>query len=226
MTSPDTPVRAAVWAALDFESAGAAPGRSDEPVQVGMAVWPGASAEPGSFFRSYVHSPLRITPAAREVHGIGESEVRSAPPLTALWPEFKARLAGAAVVAHGAGTEKRFLRAFPLHGFGPWVDTLVISRAVLPHLPDHALGCVVSALGLEGAVKALCPDLDWHDALFDAVACLVLLRHLVAELDLWDASVGQLRNLDASKYHRHRALARFARGAGWDAEDGPVSGRC
>ena len=51
-----------------------------------------------------------------------------------LWPPIRDRLAGAAVVAHGAGTEKRFLRAFPYHGFSPWIDTLRLARKVLPNL--------------------------------------------------------------------------------------------
>jgi len=213
MTLLDTPVREAVWAALDFESAGAAPGRSDEPVQVGMAVWRGF--EMSDFFRSYVCSPARITSLARAVHGITEEDVRDAPPMAALWPEFKTRLGGAVVVAHGAGTEKRFLRAFPLHGFGPWLDTLAVSRAVLPELSGHSLGEVTAALGVEDEVRALCPALDWHDALFDAVACLVILRRIVGQCGLASVTVGELLAPDASAYHRHRALLRTARSAGW-----------
>jgi DNA polymerase-3 subunit epsilon len=211
----DTPVREAAWAALDFESAGAVPGRSDEPVQVGMAVW--REGEPGDFFRSFIHAPVRVTRAARAVHGIGDDELLGAPALPALWPEFKARLSGAVVVAHGAGTERRFLRAFPLHGFGPWIDTLHVARALLPDLPDHALGTVTGACGLAPEVRRLCPQLDWHDALFDAVASLVFLRHAVDLLGLEGAPVGQLCNFDATAYRRHRGLRRAARAAGWDA---------
>lgn len=214
MMSLDMPVREAVWAALDFESTGATSGRTDEPVQVGMAFWPGGSAEPGCFFRSYLRCSSPTASTALAVHGIGQRETEGAPPLSSLWPEFKSRLHGSVVLAHGAGTEKRFLRAFPLHGFGPWVDTLSVSRAVLPDLPDHALGCVVGALGLEGEVKRLCPGFGWHDALFDAVACLVLLRYLVGALDFGDMSLGQLANLDASGYRRRRTMVRHARAAG------------
>ena len=213
MSLVDTPVREAAWAALDFESAGAAPGRSDEPVQVGLAVWRGG--EITDFFRSYVHSPVRITQAARAVHGIGDDDVRDAPPMASLWPEFKARLGGAVVVAHGAGTEKRFLRAFPLHGFGPWLDTLALARSMMPDLAGHPLGGVVAALGGEEEVRALCPALDWHDALFDAVACLVILRRLVDRCGWSSAPVGQLLAPDASAYRRRRALQRTARSAGW-----------
>ena len=215
MTILDTPVREAVWAAVDFESTGTAPGRPDEPVQAGMAVWRAADGALGNFFRSYVRPSGAITRAASAVHGISSADTGEAPAMSALWPAFKSRLAGAVVVAHGAGTEKRFLRAFPLHGFGPWVDTLAISRAVLPELPDHSLGAVVAALGREEEVAKVCPELGWHDALFDAVACLVLLRHLVAVLDLGASTVGQIRNLDAAAYNRRRALLRTARGAGW-----------
>lgn len=209
----DTPVRDAAWAALDFESAGAAPGRSDEPVQVGIAVWRGG--EMTEFFRSYVHSPVRITRSARAVHGIGDDDVRDAPAMVALWPEFKVRLGGAVVVAHGAGTEKRFLRAFPLHGFGPWLDTLALSRAVLPELPGHALGDVAAALGVEDEIRRRCEGLDWHDALFDAVACLVILQRVLANCASPDLTVGQLLSMDTRAYHRRRALLQTARSAGW-----------
>jgi DNA polymerase-3 subunit epsilon len=213
MSLLDTPVREAAWAALDFESAGAAPGRSDEPVQVGMAVWRGG--ELTDFFRSYVHSTVRITRSARAVHGIGDDDVRHAPTMAALWPEFKVRLGGAVVVAHGTGTEKRFLRAFPLHGFGPWLDTLMLSRAVLPDLPAHSLGEVASALGVESVIRDRCAGLDWHDALFDAVACLAILQEVVATCASPEFTVGQLLALDTQAYHRRRALLQTARSAGW-----------
>ncbi len=217
MSLLDTPVREVAWAAVDFESAGTAPGRTDEPVQVGIAVWRGGEAPPGDFFRSHVRSGVRITRAARAVHGITDEDVAAAPVMASLWPEVKSRLAGAAVVAHGAGTEKRFLRAFPLHGFGPWIDTLPIARALLPNLPDHALGTVVGAMGLEDEVRGLCAGLSWHDALFDAVACLVFLRRMVHQLDLGGMRVGQLLGLDATAYRRHRGVLDAARGAGWQA---------
>ena len=213
MNPLDTPVREAAWAAVDFESAGAAPGRSDEPVQVGMAIWRGAAF--GDFFRSYIHSHVRITRSAQAVHGIADQDIASAPSMPALWPEFKARLSGAVVVAHGAGTEKRFLRSFPLHGFGPWLDTLAMVRAALPELTDHSLGTVTRAIGAEDEVCALCPGYGWHDALFDAVACLVILRRIVECCGLHDATVGELISADASAYRRRRTFLRTAKSAGW-----------
>lgn len=215
MSALDTPVSEAVWAALDFESAGFAPGQTDEPVQVGIALWNFGDAEPRDFLRSYICPAGSITREAKAVHGIGEKQTAEAPALAALWPEFRRRLTGAVIVAHGAGTEKRFLRGFPLHGFGPWVDTLALSRALHPALSEHSLGEVVRDLGKEQEVQRLCPGLGWHDALFDAVACLVLLRHWLSDKRFSGARVGQLVNLDAAAYHRVRGARRVAGEAGW-----------
>lgn len=213
MNPLDTPARDAAWVALDFESAGAAPGRSDEPVQVGIAVSRGG--EITGVFRSYIRSSAPVTRAARAVHGIGDEALAGAPSMAELWPEFQSRLSGAVVVAHGAGTEKRFLRAFPLHGFGPWLDTLPLARAVLPGLRGHSLGEVAAALGAEEEVRARCAGLDWHDALFDAVACLVILRRVIACFEPPAPLVGQLVAMDAGAYRRLRAVRRTARSAGW-----------
>ena len=88
--------------------------------------------------------------------------------------------------------EKRFLRAFPWHGFGPWLDTLTLLRRAFPDLPNHRLGDAVMALGLADEVDALCPGLRWHDALYDAVACAVAVRHVVRGAGLEGVPLRQL----------------------------------
>lgn len=212
----DTPLREVAWAAIDFESTGSAPGQTDEPVQIGIAVMTGNSGSPQDCFRSYVRPAGRLTRTATAVHRITNRELEGAPLLPSLWPEIKARLAGAVVVAHGAGTERRFLRAFPMHGFGSWVDTLALARALMPDLPDHSLAAVVSAAGLEHELRAACPEFGWHDALFDAVACLVVLRHFIAHYGMENLVVGQLASPDAAAYYRDRRMKRLARQTGFD----------
>lgn len=214
MIPEDTPVGQVMFAALDFESSGASPGGTDEPVQVGMAVMHGTGLDAGSLYRSLLRSTARVTRSARLVHGIADEHLEDAPEMRALWPEFQRRLAGAVVVAHGGGTERRFLRQFPFHGFGPWLDTLPLSRALLPGLADHALSSVVGALDLEGEVREACPDCSWHDALFDAVACLVFLRHVIVALKLEPEPLGRLLTPDTSAYHRERGLRRVRRELG------------
>jgi DNA polymerase-3 subunit epsilon len=198
-------VRHCRFSAIDFESAGASRGKTDSPVQVGLASW---SAETGhnDAFVSYLFTDQPIQWAARKVHGIGPEQLADAPSLLMLWPEFKRRLAGAVVVAHGKGTEKRFLRAFPGHGFGPWVDTLLLARAAWPELPDHSLGALCDRHGLTPRIQALAPAKMWHDALFDAVASLVLLAHLIESHALAEMPVEALLQPDTSKWHQNRRL--------------------
>jgi DNA polymerase-3 subunit epsilon len=215
MSLLDAPVSSVRLAALDFESTGARVGQADEPVQIGMAFCLPGLGEPEGFFRSYIRPASSIRASAREVHGIDDDKVKGAPNFASLWPELKQRLGGAVVVAHGVSTEQRFLRAFPFHGFGPWLDTLKIARALMPEISDHSLGKVLSSLELEPEVRRLCPELTWHDALFDAVACLVFLRHVLSLLNQPDMTLGQLSQLDATSYHRIRLMRREASQAGW-----------
>lgn len=192
-----------LFTAIDFESAGAAPGQSDAPVQVGVASWSLAGGHAAAFV-SYIHTTRPILWSARKVHGIGPAALAGAPSLVSLWPELKARLGGAVVVAHGKGTEKRFLRAFPGHGFGPWLDTLLLARAARPTLRDFSLGALATELDLAETVGLLVPGRGWHDALYDAVASLVLLARLISDHNLADFPVETLLQPDTSAWHRQR----------------------
>jgi DNA polymerase-3 subunit epsilon len=194
-------VRHSRFTAIDFESAGAARGVADSPVQVGLASWSVAGGHCGTFV-SYLWTDQPVLWSARKVHGIGPEDLKDAPALLSLWPELKSRLAGAVVVAHGKGTEKRFMRAFPGHGFGPWIDTLLLARAAWPELPDHSLGALCGQKNLTEKVRAIVPGKSWHDALFDAAASLVLLEHLVDELPLADLHSEHLAKPDTSVWHR------------------------
>ncbi len=196
-------IRHCRFTAIDFESAGATRGMTDSPVQVGLCCWSPQSGH-GDAFVSFLFTDQPVLWSARQIHGIGPEQLADAPALLTLWPELKRRLAGAVVVAHGKGTEKRFLRAFPGHGFGPWIDTLLIARAAWPELPDHSLGALCDARGLTAAVRGLVPQRGWHDALFDAVASLVLLGEVISRCELADHPVEALVNPDTSPWHRLR----------------------
>lgn len=198
---PMPTLRQSRFTAIDFESAGASRGMTDSPVQVGLATWSMETGHDASFV-SYLFTDQPIQWSARKVHGIGPEQLADAPTLLSLWPDLKRHLSGAVVVAHGKGTEKRFLRAFPGHGFGPWIDTLLLARAAWPGLPDHSLGPLCNHHGLTDRIRALVPGKSWHDALFDAAASLVLLDHLVNTHSLADQPVECLLQPDTSVWHR------------------------
>lgn len=173
------------------------------PVQIGLATWSPATGH-GDTFVSYLAAEASITWSARKVHGIRDEDLAGAPSLLALWPELKRRLGGAVVVAHGKGTEKRFLRAFPGHGFGPWIDTLLLGRAAWPDLPDHSLSALCEARGLASEIQQRLPGRRWHDALYDSLASLVLLEDLVATFQLGELPLDALLHPDTTDWHRRR----------------------
>lgn len=180
------------WAAIDFESAGAAPGETDCPVQVGVVRAEGLFDPAPHLFVSYIAPLHPVRWSAARVHGITTPMLAEAPSFASLWPQLRELLGGAAVLGHNPATEARFLHAFPGHGFGPWLDTLELARKALPRLRDHTLGSVCGALGCTPQVQALVPERSWHDALFDAAASLCLLRALVQGLGMQRAGLQHL----------------------------------
>jgi DNA polymerase III subunit epsilon len=179
-------IRETPFAALDFESAGERPNEVGIPIQIGIAGMRDFIPEPPSFFRSYLGTERPVTWSAQQIHGIRSADLKNAPTLLSLWPELKTRLSNRWIVAHGSGTEKRFLRAFPLHGFGPWVDTLTLSRKILPGRSSYALSDLATELELLDAAHELLPDFRWHEALSDSLASLLLLRKLIELAELAD----------------------------------------
>ena len=175
------------WAAIDFESAGTAPGETDCPVQIGIIRVEKLFSESPKLFTSYIACNRPVRWSAAKVHGITTATLKGAPDFTTLWPQIRDLLRDAVVLGHNPATEKRFLRCFPGHGFGPWVDTLALARQAAPDLPDHSLSTVCEALGITPAVTALVHDdahNRWHDALYDAAGSLQLLRTLITALSM------------------------------------------
>ena len=202
--NPSTPIADQRFAVIDFESAGASRGRTDVPVQVGIALW---SPEEGlgDSLCSFLSTDQKITWAARKVHGISAEDLAQAPSLLSLWPEIRRFLADRVVVAHGHGTEKRFLRAFPGHSFGPWIDPLSLARAAWPTLPSFALGDLCQHFDLVPRLDQIHPERRWHDALYDASASALLLDHLIGTLALAEKPLDLLLHPDLSAW---RALRR------------------
>lgn len=197
-------IRDTEFAAIDFEAAGARAGASDEPVQIGIALMHGGRATAEGGLKSYLACASPVIWSARRVHGIRDEDLLGAPSLTTLWPEIRKFLGGRWVVAHGAGTERRFLRAFPFHGFGPWVDTLKLARALDPDQPSHALGDLASAYHLVDRLRGMVEGFRWHDAFCDALASLLLLEAFIDRFDLADRPAELLLRADDSGYHRSR----------------------
>ncbi len=176
------------FAGIDFESAGARKGETDCPIQIGMGTWK-PEEKVKDLFVSYLKSEKEVMWQSQRIHHISNKDLVHAPSFLSLWPEVKSRLSNSAIVAHGYGTEKRYLRTFPNHGFSPWIDTLTLSRAAYPNLTNHKLGTVCDELELTGLIDKIVPERQWHDALYDAVGSLVILSKVIQDFTLMEASL-------------------------------------
>ncbi len=184
----DTPARACRFSVIDFETTGSVAGWPVEPWQVGIVTVAGGAVSAQSAFESLLRVGERpFNPNAPGRHAALRDELRTAPSPAELWPALAARLCGQPLAAHNTGTERGVLaKLAPLHRFGPWVDTLALTRRCYPGMTSKALDEALGELGLTQRVRALCPGRDAHDALYDAFACAVLLEHFLA-LPGWES---------------------------------------
>lgn len=175
--------REVVITVVDFETTGSVPGWPVEPWQVGLTrLRAGQVATQDSrddLLRVALDRPFN--PLAPGRHARLRRQLAQAPELPSLWPALEPWLTGVPLAAHNIGTERTILaRAAPLHRFGPWIDTLRLTRKTFPDLASAALEDVIPELGLRARLTALCPQRAPHDALYDAVACALLLEHVLA----------------------------------------------
>ncbi len=167
---------------IDFETTGPVPGYPNQPWQIGLV-----EVRAGEVVAETITGHwLQVGDRPFNRHAPGRHAqlrplLREAPTLHDLWTELAPRLS-LPLVAHNTATERSMLAAaFPLHRFGPWVDTLDLARRAWPGLRSYALEDLVLQLGLGGAVSGLCPGLAAHDARYDAVAAALVLCHLLQE---------------------------------------------
>lgn len=173
----DRPVRDLVLAAIDFETTGLAPRRSDRVVEV--AIVRGRLGETPAEWSTLIQPERPV--AATFVHGITDAMLAGKPRFRDVVPELLGQLDGAVLVAHNAPFDLSFLemeceRAGVALPDLPVVDTLGLARRVLAW-GKHSLGYLTERLGL--------PRDNAHRALDDARATWhlagVLLRNVGAD---------------------------------------------
>jgi DNA polymerase III epsilon subunit-like protein len=133
-----------------------------------------------------------IMAMARRIHGITNEMVAAAPDFAELADTVRTRLDGAVLVAHNAGVDLSMLRR-KLPGFTPTLvlDTLKLSRRLLPGQVSYRLGSLVSALHLDHGLPA---DAQPHRAGYDVLVTARLLVHLATQAQRTPMSFEDLRD--------------------------------
>jgi exodeoxyribonuclease X len=175
------------YAVVDVEGNGQQP---PDLVELGIApIVNGVIGEPSSWLCKPTAS---ITPMARRIHGISNEMVSAAPVFAELEAEVRAHLDGAVLVAHNAGVDMAVLRR-KLPDFAPStvLDTLKLSRRLLPDQVTYRLGSLVSALQLDAGLP---PGLHAHRVDYDVLVTARLFVHLASQAGGTPLSLEALRD--------------------------------
>lgn len=140
-------------------------------------------------FDMFVHPAKPIPPEVVQITGITNEQVADAPCAMEVCGKLAEFAKGAPIVAHNSAFDQHFMEK----GFGgqsvggPWIDSLELSRIVLPCLKSHKLHDLSRAFGLHAST---------HRAIDDVIATCGLWRILlVAASDIPAGLVNRLAKM-------------------------------
>ena len=188
-------------AVFDIETTGLS-AENDAITEIGAVIL--KNGEEISRFQTFVnperHIPLNIT----QLTGITDEDVAGAPSQEEAVREFLKFVGNRPVAAHNASFDVGFIYEASLRygiDYTPtYVDTLAISRALLPELKSHRLNIVADHLSL--------PKFNHHRASDDAVTAGLILAKLLKRMQ--DAGVERVEQINEylSGLRKETALAR------------------
>jgi DNA polymerase-3 subunit epsilon len=166
------------------------------------------------------------------VHGLTDSDVTAAEPFDAEWTRFAALRETGVLAAHFSGTENALLRAMwpcprlspdflepgrAVAEWGPWIDTGRLVAESLPRESPAGLADVVGALGLHDSLAELgarwcsAERRRFHCALFDALACALVLQRLALDErgEPWSVARLVVQSTANAKRREERGQARL-----------------
>ena len=189
---------------LDVETTGV-DSRSDAIIEVSAVRFEGGELR-DTFTR--LVDPGRAIPAdVVYLTGIGDDDVRGAPTMDEILPDLVEFLGDLPIVAHHASFDLAFLNAAAanrpefLVGRGGAIDTLVLSRALIPRLPSHRLAALVRFFDI--------PHERAHRAEDDARAVAILYGKLLEVMDqLGTAILARMAALADSETGKLISVAR------------------
>jgi len=135
---------------IDFETTGLSPGLGDRATEVAAVI-----IEDNKIidrFQSLMYAGVTIPIYIQQLTGISNAMIRKAPPCQNVMRELADFIGDIPLVAHNASFDTRFLDAewsrIHYKRRQPFACSMLLSRRIYPHFPDHKLGTLVRHLKL------------------------------------------------------------------------------
>ena len=190
------------FVAFDIETTGLSDER-DRITEIGAVVF--RNGEEAERFQTFVDPGMPIPPDIQRLTGISNADVAGAPSEAEAVAAFLAFAAGRPLCAHNADFDTGFIAAAAERSglaFDPLtIDTLTLSRALLPELRRHKLDMVADRLGL--------PPFNHHRASDDAYTCGRILAVFVTMLR--ERGVENISSLNAWCSEQRRLAGKYPR---------------
>ena len=167
--------------AFDIETTGLNAG-SDRMTEIGAVIFAGNEIK--ATFNTFVDPEMHIPAEITQLTGITDRDVKGAPKEAEALRSFLEFAGNRPLVAHNADFDTGFMSAAAVRNgieFEPvYIDTLALSRALLPDLKKHKLDIVSNRLSL--------PDFNHHRASDDALVCARIMGRFLDMLEQYDAA--------------------------------------
>ncbi len=160
-----------------------------------------------SRFQTLVNPEIHIPEKVRTIHGISDKMVAEAPRIDEILPDFRNFIENSTLVIQNPLFDLSFLEiVFMRNNLDRQIlealDTVKMAQGHFTNLPNHKLGTLAKALGLE---------LQSHRALDDAIACMNVFLRILRDRNFTEDSTMQ----ELLKYHGAPMRARVtAKGKG------------
>ena len=173
------------WVAFDLETTGLS-NDTDDIIEIGAVKFTAKGVV--DEFQSLVNPRRQLSAFIRELTGITQSEVDSAPSFSQVSSGVTEFLSGSTLVAHNAPFDVGFLRAKGLDIYQPVCDTWELAYLTRPVAPSYALNQLARSEQVESP--------RFHRALDDARVVREVFLKLVSDLSGFDpALLAELRRL-------------------------------
>jgi len=166
-------------AVIDFETTGLSPAMGDRATEVAIVLLEGDRVV--DRYQSLMNAGIRIPAFIEAYTGISNEMIAAAPKAAQVMAEANRFVGSRPMVAHNASFDRRFWLA-ELSRLGqpaqqPFACTLLLSRRLYPHAPNHKLGSLAAFHSLPSSGRA-------HRALADAETAAALLGRIRDDLRL------------------------------------------